>query len=278
MSLTDTYSLLDLGQPTLAGAGLAALYLGLLAEVVPLHAAGNPVRTFHCWFCGICAFWVLWKLPGTARYHQWFDSSGLALAERRGLGHKGMPPFGFFTPPKLPPALFKPVGLALAGALGLAASGLFAPRLCTAAAFCLYMLYYTQVFAEACAGGHGTVKSARRRNDSAAAQLISVACGLTAQVLIPSILFILACAPHLEADYAAGGRSATGPWPLLLLKMQIASGQSIAPQQNTTAAAVARTKLPCLLFPVPIAAGANRYGGAGGGGGNGVQATARPGC
>ena len=100
----------------MAGAGLTALFAGLVVDAVPA-VGGNPVRTFHAWYCGICCFWVLWKMPGTARFQAWFAESGLELARRRGLGHKGMPPFGFLPPPKTPPVLFRPVGLALAAAL-----------------------------------------------------------------------------------------------------------------------------------------------------------------
>eukprot|EP01052_Picozoa_sp_SAG31_P030233 SAG31_NODE_3084_length_4695_cov_3.336741_5_plen_223_part_00 len=195
MSLTAEYSLVDLGQPMLAGSGLTVLFLLLVAEVDTVTIGSNPVRTFHAWFCAICAFWVLWKLPGTAQHQSWFAGCGLQLAERRGLGHKGMPVLGIFSPPKISPSLFPALGVSLAVALGVAASGVYAPRIFTAVAFGIYMLYYTQVFADACAGGHGTV-------------------------LMPSVLFILACAPHLDDDYIDN----VGPWPLLLLKIQIASG------------------------------------------------------
>ena len=153
----------------------------------------NPVRQFQLLYCLWLSLAMLRNGRQHYRFYRWFYSSDLGLATKRGLGAHPSRIYGIFTPPILSPAQLAAAGVAFTGCL-LAACLPLAPRVFLFLAYLLYFLYFPQMFAEATLSGHGSI-------------------------LIPSMLFLLACSPSL--DHEVQSRS---EWPLTLIRIYLASG------------------------------------------------------
>ena len=117
----------------------------------------------------------------------------LALAQKRGLGAHPCKLYGVFQPPTLSAPQLRLTGLALIACLLGACTPLF-PRVFCFAAFLLSLCYFPQLFAEVTCSGHSTI-------------------------LIPSILFLLSCAPSLDHQVRS-----TSEWPLHLIRIYISVG------------------------------------------------------
>ena len=154
----------------------------------------NPVRQFQQLFCLTVALAIGITIRPHHRFMQWFsDSSGLDLARKRGLGAHPSKLYGLVSPPVLSARHFRLCGLALMGCL-MASCAPIMPRVFLFLAYLLSLCYFPQLFAEVSCSGHSTI-------------------------LIPSILFILTCAPSL--DHELQSRS---EWPLVLIRIYMASG------------------------------------------------------
>ena len=153
----------------------------------------NPVRQFQLLYCLWLSLAMLRNGRQHYRFYRWFYSSDLGLATKRGLGAHPSRIYGIFTPPILSPAQLAAAGVAFTACL-LAACLPLAPRVFLFLAYLLYFLYFPQMFAEATLSGHGSI-------------------------LIPSMLFLLACSPSL--DHEVQSRS---EWPLTLIRIYLASG------------------------------------------------------
>ena len=177
--------LLDLLQPYVADSPVFSWILN--------QFPANPVRQFQQLYCLILALCLMRNLRAHVKFVAWFDGSGLELARKRGLGAHPSKLYGLFTPPRLNGRELRLVGLSLIGCL-LAACAPVLPRVFLFLAYLLYFLYFPQMFAEATLSGHGSI-------------------------LIPSMLFLLACSPSL--DHEVQSRS---EWPLTLIRIYLASG------------------------------------------------------
>ena len=132
----------------------------------------NPTRQFQQLFCLSIAFVVARNLRAHSRFLTWFDNSGLDLSRKRGLGAHPSKLYGLISPPRLSGAQLRITGLALIGCL-LASCAPVLPRVFLFLAYILALCYFPQLFAEVTCSGHSTI-------------------------LIPSILFILACSSSLD--------------------------------------------------------------------------------
>lgn len=117
----------------------------------------------------------------------------LELATKRGLGAHPAPLYGLFSPPRLSASQFRLTGVVLICSL-LAACTPAAPRVFLFIAYLLSLCYFPQLFAEVTCSGHSTI-------------------------LIPSLLFLLSCAPSLDQQVRSRSE-----WPLVLIRIYIASG------------------------------------------------------
>jgi len=153
-----------------------------LQTTVQWHA----MNTFRILYSVMIAGMVCMHHWRHASFYRWFVQSGLRQEQRRGLGYAAVRPYGLFEPPRLTVAQFHAAGVALVASLVLACFDSLAPRVCLWSAFCLYFLYFSQLFCESKAGGHSTV-------------------------MIPTTLFMLALAqPGSDAV-----------WPLEVLKIYL---------------------------------------------------------
>jgi len=87
------------------------------------------------------------------RFYQWFYSSGIGLASKRGLGAHPSKLYGIFTSPTLTPLQLRWTGWAFTGCLVGACTPL-APRVFLFVAFLLYFFYFTQLYADATLSAH----------------------------------------------------------------------------------------------------------------------------
>jgi hypothetical protein len=177
--------LLDLLQPYVADSPVFSWILN--------QFPANPVRQFQQLYCLILALCLMRNLRAHVKFVAWFDGSGLELARKRGLGAHPSKLYGLFTPPRLNGRELRLVGLSLIGCL-LAACAPVLPRVFLFLAYLLSLCYFPQLYAEVSCSGHSTI-------------------------LIPSLLFILACSSSL--DHQVQSRS---EWPLVLIRMYLASG------------------------------------------------------
>jgi hypothetical protein len=153
----------------------------------------NCVRQFQIVYCMWIALAILRNLRSHTAFLTWFDGSGLKLSRKRGLGAHPSKLYGLFSPPTLTGTQFCVCGLALAGCL-IASCAPMLPRVFLFLSYLLSLCYFPQLYAEVTASGHSTI-------------------------LIPSILFILACSSSLDHDIQS-----TSEWPLVLIRIYIASG------------------------------------------------------
>ena len=153
----------------------------------------NPVRQFQQLYCLSIAVGLLWNMRAHVAFLTWFDTSGLALSRKRGLGAHPSPLYGLLTPPRLTGPQLRIVGLCLAVCL-LAACAPVLPRVFLFLSYLLSLCYFPQLYAEATCSGHSTI-------------------------LIPSILFILSCSSSL--DHAVQSQH---EWPLVLIRIYVTSG------------------------------------------------------
>ena len=137
----------------------------------------NPVRQFQQLYCAWLAVQLARNLPAHVRFLSWFDSSGLQLARKRGLGAHPSKLYGLITPPRLSGPQLRLVGLALIGCL-LAACAPVLPRVFLFLAYILSLCYFPNLYAEVTCSGHSTI-------------------------LIPSLLFILSCSSSLDHQVPA---------------------------------------------------------------------------
>jgi len=158
------------------------------AEATALHMSTQwyAIDTFRIFYCIMIAGVICMHHSRHASFYRWFVGSGLQQERKRGLGYAAVRPYGLFEPPRLTLAQFHIVGAALVASLVLACFNCLAPRVCLWSAFCLYFLYFSQLFCESKAGGHSTV-------------------------MIPTALFMLALAQP----------GSTGAWPLEVLKIYL---------------------------------------------------------
>mmetsp|Transcript_29529 Transcript_29529/g.84563 ORF Transcript_29529/g.84563 Transcript_29529/m.84563 type:complete len:531 (-) Transcript_29529:54-1646(-) len=158
-------------------------------EVNALQAPAqwHAMNTFRVFYCIMIAGVICMHHLHHARFYRWFVGSGLQQEQRRGLGYAAVRPYGLFEPPRLTVPQFHAAGAALVASLVLACFDCLAPRVFLWSAFCLYFMYFSQLFCESKAGGHSTV-------------------------MIPTTLFMLALAqPGSDAV-----------WPLEVLKIYLA--------------------------------------------------------
>lgn len=134
----------------------------------------NPTRQFQQLFCLWLAVQLARNLSAHARFLTWFDTSGLELSRKRGLGAHPSKLYGLVSPPRLSAAQLRMVGSALIFCL-LAACAPVVPRVFLFLAYLLSLCYFPQLFAEVTCSGHSTI-------------------------LIPSILFILSCSSSLDHE------------------------------------------------------------------------------
>ena len=153
----------------------------------------NPVRQFQLIFCLWIAVGMMRNMNKHVRFYKWFAGCGLTLASKRGLGAHPSKIFRLFTPPVLTAMQLRLSGIAFTACLLVSCLPL-APRVFLVLAAILYFLYFTQLFAECTLSGHGTI-------------------------LLPSILFLLSCAPSLDRELTSDST-----WPLHLIRFFIASG------------------------------------------------------
>lgn len=168
----------------------------------------DPVRMFRLLFCGWHVVSLLLSLNPHLRFYRWFSASGLTLAKRRGLGAHPSALFGFVPAPTLTPTQLLVVGLSFIGTLLLAMTPV-APRFFLLAASVLSLLYFSSMYYEGALRGvlsHVTKSACTHRYAEST-------CAGHAAVLTPSILALLACAPH----------SAASDWPLVLIRIYVGS-------------------------------------------------------
>ena len=178
--------------------GLIGLLLPLcedypVATWVLRQFPANAVRQFQLAFCLWIALALIRNLRAHTKFLTWFDGSGLQLARKRGLGAHPSKLYGLFSPPTLTGPQFFVCGLMLIGCL-LASCAPLLPRVFLFLSYLLSLCYFPQLFAEVSCSGHSTI-------------------------LIPSILFILACSSSLDHDIQS-----TSEWPLVLIRIYITSG------------------------------------------------------
>jgi len=153
----------------------------------------NPVRQFQLVYCLWLAAALLLHRRRHGRFYDWFFSSGVALAQKRGLGAHPNKLYGVITPPTLTPRQLRLTGAALAAMLLMSCTPL-APRFFLFCGAMLTFMYFPQLFAEATLSGHSTI-------------------------LIPSILLLLSCSPSLDHEVQSAS-----VWPLQLIRLYLASG------------------------------------------------------
>ena len=117
----------------------------------------------------------------------------LALSRKRGLGAHPAKIYGLFDPPRMSASQLRASSLTLIACLLLACTPV-APRVFLVLACLLSLCYFPQLFAEVTCSGHSTI-------------------------LIPSLLFLLSCAPSLDHQVRSSSE-----WPLVLIRIYIASG------------------------------------------------------
>ena len=156
-----------------------------------LAMASNPVRQFQLMYCIWISVTMLTNMHRYNSFYEWFYSSGLSLATKRGLGAHPCKLYGIFTPPTLTPQQLRLSGYALTGCL-LGSCTALAPRVFLFFAALLCFIYFPQLYAESTVSGHNSI-------------------------LLPSMLLLLSCSPSLSHDgYAV--------WPLQLIRIYISSG------------------------------------------------------
>lgn len=159
------------------------------ATVLRMATQWHAMNTFRIFYCMTIAGVLCMHHFHHARFYRWFLQSGLQQEQRRGLGYAAVKPYGLFEPPRLTILQFHAAGAAFAISLLLACVDSLAPRVFLWSAFCLYFIYFSQLFCESKAGGHSTV-------------------------MIPTTLFMLALArPDSDAI-----------WPLEVLKIYLSLG------------------------------------------------------
>jgi len=154
---------------------------------------GNPVRLFQQLYCLTLAVQVARCLGAHVRFLTWFDSSGLQLARKRGLGAHPSKLYGLFSPPRLSGEQLRITGLALIFCL-VASCVPVLPRVFLVLAMLLSLCDFPQMFDETSCSGHSTI-------------------------LIPSLLFILSCSSSLDHEVQSQSE-----WPLVLIRIYISSG------------------------------------------------------
>ena len=156
----------------------------------------NPVRQFQLLYCLWLSLAMLRNGRQHYRFYRWFYSSDLGPATKRGLGAHPSRIYGIFTPPILSPAQLAAAGVAFTACL------LFAVRVVAAAP------------ASSSSSRTCCTSCTSRRCSPSKATLSG-----HGSILIPSMLFLLACSPSL--DHEVQSRS---EWPLTLIRIYLASG------------------------------------------------------
>jgi len=157
----------------------------------------NPVRQFQLCYCTWLTLVMCLNIRHHTRFYRWFYSSGISLAEKRGLGAHPSKIYKMITPPTLTPSQLPVAGAAFTACLALSCTPL-APRVFLFIGFLLYFLYFPQLFAETTLSGHSSI-------------------------LIPSILLLLSCSPSLDHEVGLW-KGDTTVWPLQLIRLYIGSG------------------------------------------------------
>ncbi len=173
--------------------------LGALAGALDVTGA----RLFQLLFCAWVAATMLSSAAAHRTFYDWFHTSDISLAKKRGLGAHPTKVYGLFAPPHLTSAQFRAVGAAFTACL-LASLLPLAPRPFLFAAFLLSLVYFPQLYAEATTSGHGPI-------------------------LVPSLLLLLSCCPALNLDDSGGAAassiaSRSSTWTLVLIRIYISSG------------------------------------------------------
>jgi hypothetical protein len=171
----------------LGGLTFFEVHEALTVRVVEYLPTG--IMQFRTLFCCWVAFSLLRFHPAQARFYRWFTKSGVPPSKKRGFGYFGCRAFGIFQAPVLTQFQFHLSCVLMALCLVLAAcplNNIHVTRTCLIGALILYVLYFSQLFCESRAAGHGTI-------------------------IIPLVLVHLIC----------GGDA--GSWTIFLLKMHIAA-------------------------------------------------------
>ncbi|CAE7680628.1 unnamed protein product [Symbiodinium sp. CCMP2456] len=180
---------------------VAEAWLSLIPFLTALVLAEQP-ETYLTDVNQTTRFAILWAMTVAVNFkvsdvnhlmfYCWFRSSGLALAQKRGLGSRGHAPYGLpWTMPKLTVMEMRRIGWVFFASLAsVGLSPLPAVNCCVA--IVAYFLYFTQIFPESQAGQHGSLP-------------------------IPNNLAYLAAAPQLWQS------SARSLYPLTFLKLHVVS-------------------------------------------------------
>ena len=180
---------------------------GLLLMVVVLYRSTrrnirmtNHIREFQIIYCSILSIFLLWNHRAHVSFFQWFSKPNFSFGQRRGLGHHPVSPFSFVPTCKLTVNQFRFVGYLLACSLFLSCFHLHpvVTRICLVLSFLLYFLYFTQLWCETKAGGHGSLT-------------------------IPPVLLVLALSPDLSSLSTTTTTTTTttvvSVWPLRLIQI-----------------------------------------------------------
>ena len=122
----------------------------------------TPIRELLCVHNAIFALAVGRTFPALVRFYQWFSSSGLSMARKRGFGQSACKAYGVVPAPKLSVYAMASSGLGLLSFLvapllpETVLPDIVCPATCVGALIC-YHLYFSQLFAEAHVGAHVTV-------------------------------------------------------------------------------------------------------------------------
>ena len=157
----------------------------------------NQIREFQIIYCSILSIFLLWNHHAHVTFFQWFSKPTFSFGQRRGLGHHPVSPFSFIPTFKLTINQFRCVGYLLALSLFLSCFHIHAivTRICLVLSFLLYFLYFTQLWCETKAGGHGSLT-------------------------IPPVLLILALSPDLSSLSTTITTTTTvSVWPLRLIQI-----------------------------------------------------------
>jgi hypothetical protein len=150
----------------------------------------NPVREFQIMYCGVLSFFVLWNHSQHVTFFRWFSNPEFSFGQRRGLGHHPVAIFGIISAPLLTMGQFQFAGYSFILSLLLSCFNI-APRVFLVSSLFFYFMYFTQLWCETKAGGHGALT-------------------------IAPVLIVLSLAPTLS-----DGAMSVSTWPLRLIQMTL---------------------------------------------------------
>ena len=166
------------------------IYRSTGRQIIPNVTINNPIREFQIMYCAVLSSFVLWNHSQHSRFFTWFSNPHFSFGQKRGLGHHPVPLFGCVPVPHLSTNQFEIVGYSFVGSLALSCVNL-APRFFIGSSLILYFTYFSQLWCETKAGGHGSLT-------------------------IAPVLFVLSLSPDLVAS-----STNVSTWPLRLIQMTL---------------------------------------------------------